>query len=67
MLVLSRKAGEKLLIGKDIVVTVTRIGNKNVRIGIEAPSHVNIVRAELERDDGEAADAGPEDDASSAA
>lgn len=52
MLILSRRVDEKLLIGKDIVVTVTRIGKQNVRLGIEAPAHVNIVRAELEDDDG---------------
>ncbi len=52
MLVLSRRVGEKILIGQDIVVTVTRIGAKNVAIGITAPDHVNIVREELERDDG---------------
>jgi carbon storage regulator len=54
MLVLSRKVGERILIGKDIVVTVTRIGSKNVKIGVEAPDQVNIVREELENgcDDG---------------
>ena len=52
MLILSRRVDEKLLIGKDIVVTVTRIGHKNVRLGIEAPEGVRIIRAELENDDG---------------
>lgn len=53
MLILTRKTGERILIGKDIVLTVTRIGKQNVRLGIEAPAHVNIVRSELEDDDGE--------------
>ena len=52
MLVLSRKVGEKLIIG-DIVVTIVRIGPSTVRIGIEAPRDVNIVRAELQKEPAE--------------
>lgn len=47
MLVLSRKPGERILIGDDVAVTVVRIGPNNVRIGIEAPRSMNIVREEL--------------------
>jgi carbon storage regulator len=47
MLVLSRKAGEKIVINKDIEITVTHIKNGRVRIGIAAPQDVNIRRAEL--------------------
>jgi len=47
MLVLSRKPGERILIGDEIAVTVVRIGPNTVRIGIEAPRHMNIVRDEL--------------------
>lgn len=47
MLVLSRKPGERILIGTDIVVTVVRIGPNTVRLGIDAPAHMNIVREEL--------------------
>ena len=47
MLVLSRKPGERILIGDDIVVTIVRIGPNNVRVGIEAPRDLNIVREEL--------------------
>ena len=47
MLVLSRKPGEKILIGEDITVTVVRIGPNTVRIGIEAPRSMKIVREEL--------------------
>lgn len=47
MLVLSRKPGERLLIGDDVVVTIVRIGPNNVRLGIEAPREMSIVREEL--------------------
>ncbi|WP_437186146.1 carbon storage regulator [Planctomicrobium sp. SH668] len=47
MLVLSRKPGERILIGDDIALTVVRIGPNTVRIGIEAPRTMNIVRDEL--------------------
>jgi len=47
MLVLSRKPGEKVLIGEDISVTVVRIGPNTVRLGIDAPRAMNIVRDEL--------------------
>ena len=47
MLVLSRKSGERILIGDEITITVVRIGPNNVRIGIEAPRKLNIVREEL--------------------
>lgn len=48
MLVLSRKPGERILIGDDITLTIVRIGPNNVRIGIEAPRDTNIVREELQ-------------------
>lgn len=47
MLVLSRRKGERILIGGDIAITVVRIGLELVRIGIEAPKSLNIVREEL--------------------
>ncbi|MEZ6060716.1 MAG: carbon storage regulator [Planctomycetaceae bacterium] len=47
MLVLSRKSGERILIGDDVAITVVRIGPNSVRIGIEAPKAMNIVREEL--------------------
>ncbi len=49
MLVLSRKEGEQLVIGDNIVLTVNRISGNRVAIGIEAPREVRIVRAELDR------------------
>lgn len=48
MLVLSRKPGERIMIGDEVTVTVVRIGPNNVRIGIEAPRTMNIVREELQ-------------------
>lgn len=52
MLVLSRKASEKIMIGKDVVVTVSRISGKRVDLAISAPQDVRILRAELEPFDG---------------
>lgn len=47
MLVLSRKTGEKILIGENVTVTIVRIGPNTVRLGIDAPRDMNIVREEL--------------------
>jgi carbon storage regulator len=47
MLVLSRKPGERILIGNDIVVTVVRFQGGTVRLGIEAPREFSVVREEL--------------------
>lgn len=47
MLVLSRKVGERVLIGDNIAVTIVRIGQGGVRIGIEAPTDMLVVREEL--------------------
>jgi carbon storage regulator len=47
MLVLSRKVGERILIGENIAVTVVRIGQGGVRIGIDAPNDMTVVREEL--------------------
>ena len=47
MLVLSRKPGEKILVGDNVVITIVRIGPNTVRIGIEAPRDMKIVREEL--------------------
>ena len=47
MLVLSRKVGEKILIGDKIAVTVVRVAQGIVRIGVEAPKEMPIVRDEI--------------------
>jgi carbon storage regulator len=49
MLVLSRRSGESITIGEDIVVTVVAIGMNQVRIGITAPSQVRVLREEIYR------------------
>ncbi len=47
MLVLSRKPGEKILIGDNVTITIVRIGPNTVRLGIDAPRDMNIIRDEL--------------------
>ena len=54
MLVLTRKLQEEILIGDNIKVTLMRVRGNTVRIGIEAPRDVRIVRGELERLDSDA-------------
>lgn len=49
MLVLTRKEGERIQIGDDIVIEVVRINHSQVRLGILAPQEVAIVRTELLR------------------
>ena len=49
MLVLTRKSGELVEIGNDIVVTVTEIMGRSVRLGIEAPRHISIRRPDAKR------------------
>ena len=49
MLVLTRKVDDAIRIGNDIVITVLSIDKKNVRIGIDAPENVMILREELVR------------------
>ncbi len=48
MLVLTRKVNEKIRIGSDICITIVRVQGRSVRIGIEAPADVPILRAELQ-------------------
>ncbi|HEY4311463.1 MAG TPA: carbon storage regulator [Pirellulales bacterium] len=48
MLVLSRKAGERIRIGDNITIVVNRVVGSRVSVGIEAPANVRIVRGELE-------------------
>lgn len=52
MLVLSRKTSERILIGDEIAITIVRIGPNFVRIGIEAPKTMSIVREEIANDRG---------------
>ena len=48
MLVLSRKTGERIAIGDSIVMTVLTIQGNKVRLGVEAPKEIKIVRQELQ-------------------
>ncbi|MBX7165728.1 MAG: carbon storage regulator [Pirellulales bacterium] len=47
MLVLSRRRGEAIRIGDHITLTVVRLEGQRVRLSVEAPAEVRIVRAEL--------------------
>ena len=47
MLVLSRRIGESVVIGHDIVVTVLEVRGDIVRVGIDAPRHVQVHRSEV--------------------
>lgn len=47
MLVLTRKRSEKIQIGEDIVIKVIKTGKGTVKLGIEAPGNVRVMRAEL--------------------
>ncbi len=49
MLVLSRKHGEAVIIGRNVVVTVLSIGRNRVRLGIRGPADVPVHRSELAR------------------
>ena len=51
MLVLSRKESEKIMLGDSIVLTIVRVSGDRVRLGIEAPSDMLILRKELEDSD----------------
>ena len=48
MLVLSRRESERVHLGDDIVLTIVRVNGDKVRIGVEAPPHIKILRTELE-------------------
>lgn len=47
MLVLSRRVGERVMIGDDIVITVVEVRSDGVRLGIDAPRSVRVNRAEV--------------------
>lgn len=47
MLTLSRKTGETIHIGDDIIITIVRIGEHAVKVGIDAPASVPVHRSEV--------------------
>ncbi|TEB04916.1 hypothetical protein Psch_03679 [Pelotomaculum schinkii] len=50
MLVLARKKGQSIMIGRDIKMVVVEVTGETVRLGIEAPPDMEIFREELYRD-----------------
>jgi carbon storage regulator len=48
MLVLSRKESQRIRLGDQIVITIVKISGDKVRVGVEAPSNVLVLRDELE-------------------
>lgn len=59
MLVLTRKEKEQILIGDNIKLTLVRVRGNSVRVGIEAPRDVRVVRGELTNFDSNPADDAP--------
>ena len=47
MLILTRRPGEAIQIGEEVIVRVLSVNGSQIRIGIEAPKETNIVRTEL--------------------
>ena len=47
MLVLSRKVGQRILLGDKIAITVVRVSGGGVRLGIEAPPELPVIREEM--------------------
>jgi len=47
MLVLTRKSGERLMIGDDVMITVLDVGRGQVRLGIKAPEDLRVYREEI--------------------
>lgn len=52
MLVLSRKVGQKILLGDRITITVVRVNGGGVRLGIEAPAELPVLREEMQLQQG---------------
>jgi carbon storage regulator len=49
MLILTRRSGERLCIGRDVVITVLGVKGNQVRLGIDAPRNVAVDREEVHR------------------
>ncbi|MFT7127955.1 MAG: carbon storage regulator [Gammaproteobacteria bacterium] len=47
MLILTRKIGESLMIGDDVTISVLGVKGNQVRIGIDAPKHIQVHREEI--------------------
>ena len=49
MLIITRRAGEKMMIGDDVVVEIMEIVGNQVRVGIQAPQSIRVYREEIWR------------------
>jgi len=47
VLILTRRIGETVMIGDEVVVTVLRVKGNQVRLGVEAPKHISVQREEI--------------------
>jgi len=47
MLALTRKVGERIVIGDNVVITIVNIQGENIRVAIDAPKDIKIYRGEL--------------------
>ena len=47
MLILTRRIGETVMIGKDVSITVLRVKGNQVRLGVNAPKEVSVQREEI--------------------
>jgi carbon storage regulator len=56
MLVLSRRVGESVVIGDDVVVTILELRGDIIRVGVDAPRHIQVRRQELLTDVAEGPD-----------
>jgi len=61
MLVLSRRRSERIVIGKDVIITVVQIGDDKVRLGIDAPIEMAVHRQEVQDAIDRQRDAGGDD------
>ena len=50
MLVLSRKTGQRIFVGDEIVIEVARVSGSRVLIGVDAPDDMKILREEVKKD-----------------
>ena len=50
MLVLSRKLNQEITIGDNVTITVLKVKGNTVRLGIDAPRHIRVVRGELQQE-----------------
>lgn len=50
MLVLTRRTGEQIQIGDEVLITVIQLQNGKVRLGIKAPTSIPIIRGELQKE-----------------